>query len=406
MLSEEEALIAGEDDERVFRQTFFVEVIQNAADVFIHTLHTGQIVVHVSLVAPLHELLAGQIGGAVFFIARAVIVIPVFSLICIEIAGRHQLQIAIRHGALDAHVVIAHSLGAAFESVKKRRGFFVNSVLIKAEVPKRWLPLAVRRFVLAHQHERLRFVAALQPVDREIADDIGHVAFVLHRFAVIDHRWIVIGTLPRQDVPIVKAGRVGAEVPFPDDGRRVSGLLHRLGEGGLLAVEAAVAVVVEAVRVRILAGQNGSATRAADGIGNEAAIKAHALPRQAINGRCIQQLPAISVGADRLTGEVVGEEEDNVWRWLAFRLGGEGENESGGEKQESNHGYGSLRNEPNPSRITPNNCSRWLSYFAMGCLASSQPPKPSSRCRMFSNPSSLKTFIDLPLRPPAWQCTR
>ncbi len=229
--------------------------------------------------------------------------------------------------------MIAHGLAATAVAVEKRLRLFIHAVLVESEQPQWRLPLAVRGLVLAHDHEGLRLVAPVEPLEREIADDVARVAFVLHLLAVVDHRRVVVGALARQDVPVVVAHGIAAEVPFSDDGRLVAALLKHRRESGLGAVKAAVAVVVEAVGVRVLAGLDHRAAGAADGVRDEAAVKAHALFGDAVHVRRFEQLAAVAIAADGLAGQVVAENEDNV-----RRLGGAGGDRKGeGGEQGSNH---------------------------------------------------------------------
>jgi hypothetical protein len=137
--------------------------------------------------------------------------------------------------------------------------------------------------------EGLGFVAVLEPFDGEIGDEVGGVALVLDLLAVADHRRVVVDALAREDVPVVEAGGVADQVPFADDGGLVAGLLQQLGEGLLRAVEA-VAVVVEAVQVAVFAGLDDGAAGAADGVGHETALELHALLREPVHVRRLQQL--------------------------------------------------------------------------------------------------------------------
>ncbi len=124
--------------------------------------------------------------------------------------------------------------------------------MVVAQVADRGQPLAVRGLVLAHEQKRLGLVAFLQPVERKLGDDVGGITLVLHALAVVDHGRVVVDPLPRQDVPLVEAGRVGDQVPLANNGRLVTGRTEQLGERRLRTVEAAVGVVVEAIQVRVL----------------------------------------------------------------------------------------------------------------------------------------------------------
>ena len=156
-------------------------------------------------------------------------------------------------------------LAAAGVVVEQRRRLGIVTSLYVAEVPQRRLPLAVRGLVLAHQEERLVLVAlVLQPVERQVGDDVGRVALVLDAPPSVVSSAGCSTAPGRAGLPEVEAGRVVTRCHLPIDRRLVAGGLEQLGERLLRAVEPAVGVVVEAVEVAVLAGQDrrpGSARR-------------------------------------------------------------------------------------------------------------------------------------------------
>src|ERR1700754_5151187 len=105
-------------------------------------------------------------------------------------------------------------------------------------MPKWRCPLAMRRFVLRHQEERLGLIAALEPRDRLVRDDIGHIAAVRDLLAVLDHRRVVIESLPRQDAPVIESDWVADEVPFSDQGCRVTSIFEQFHKRRLRTIEA------------------------------------------------------------------------------------------------------------------------------------------------------------------------
>ena len=204
--------------------------------------------------------------------------------------------------------------------VEQRRRLGIAAIVVVAQVADRGQPLAVRCLVLAHEQERLGFVAFLQPVEGKLGDDVGGITLVFHALAVVDHGGVVVDPLPRQDVPLVEAGRVGDQVPLAENGRLVTGRTEQLGEGRLRTVEAAVGVVVEAIQMGVLTGQNRCAAGTADRVRHDAPVETHPLLGQAIDVRRIDQPARIVVGTDGLIGMVVAEDEDDVRGLLGPRL--------------------------------------------------------------------------------------
>lgn len=68
----------------------------------------------------------------------------------------------------------------------------------------------------------------------------------------------------------------------------------------------------------VFPGEHGGTAGAADGNWNEATNKAETGPGDVVDIWGIEELATVSVSTDRLIGVVVGEGEDNIWR---FRCG-------------------------------------------------------------------------------------
>ena len=166
--------------------------------------------------------------------------------------------------------------------------------------------------MLTHEQKWLARIPLLQPLDREVSDQVGGIAFVLHLLPIVDHRRVVIDPLPGQDVPLIKARRVAAQVPLADDCGLVSRCLQQLREGHLRSIEHAVRVVVKPVEVVVLARQDTGPARTTDGIGNQAAIEPHPLFRDAVDVRGLQQLALFTIGGHRCGRMVIGKEKNDV----------------------------------------------------------------------------------------------
>jgi hypothetical protein len=62
---------------------------------------------------------------------------------------------------------------------------------------------------MRHQEERLVVIALLEPIEGEVADQIGAVAFVLFLSGGSDEGRIVVDALPGKNIPIVETCGVG-----------------------------------------------------------------------------------------------------------------------------------------------------------------------------------------------------
>ena len=336
VFTEVEALVGGIDHDGVLGEALVLEILQHAADVIIDRLHGGQVVVHVALIAPADEILALRIGLTVGLVTRFVIGVPDGGLLGVHLRRADQFDVLGRDGLLQGHVVLRHGLGAIGVVIEQSGRLRVDAVLVETEVLDVRLPLAVRRLVLEHKHEGLRLVALAHPVQREVSDDVGDVTLHLDHALGVLHRRVVVDALSRQDLPEVEAGGVADEVPLAYDGGLIAGLLQQLREGELRAVEDRVRVVEEAVEVRVFAGQDDGAARTADGVGDQGAIEAHAFLGEAVDVRGLVQLTGVTVGADRLVGMVIGEDEHDVG--LLGRCGGQEAADQTKEECQESHG--------------------------------------------------------------------
>ena len=312
MLAQIEALVGRVDDDGILGEALLLEILQHAADVVVHGLHGREVVMHVALIAPADEVLTLRVGFLVGRIARLIISIPHGRLLGVELRRTHELHVLRSDGLLKRHVILANGLRAVREVVEERRRFRVDAILVEAEVLDIGLPLAVRRLVLTHEHERLGLVALGNPIEGKVGDDVGDVTLSLHHALRVLHRRVIIDALSWQHLPEVETDGVADEVPLADDGGLVAGLLKELREGDLRAVEDGIRVVIESVQVRILAGEDNRATRTADGVGHQGAIETHAFIGEAIDVRGLVQLARVAVGADGLIGMVIGEDEHDV----------------------------------------------------------------------------------------------
>ena len=199
----------------------------------------------------------------------------------------------------DPHRGLAGGVGPRRVIVAERGRLGNVALVVQREVLVVRVPRAVRGLVVAHQEERLVLGPVLEEVDRQIGDDVGHVALDLPAARGLEEGRVVIDALARQDRPAVEAGRVAAQVPLADHARMVAGRLQVLGDGRLRAVEA-----VEhrhAVLVAVLAGQDAGPAGRADRVDAEAGVQSHALVGEAVEVRRLVDPAAGGVSAFHLS---------------------------------------------------------------------------------------------------------
>ena len=180
---------------------------------------------------------------------------------------RRELEVAPRQVPEHRLLLFADRIGPRGVVVAQGRRLGDVPVLELLAVLLVGRPLAVRRLVVGHEEERLVLRPVLEQVDGEVGDDVGDVALDAPPAVLVVEGRIVVDALPGQDVPVVEARRVAAQVPLADHGGVVAGLLQHLRHGRLRTVEA-----VEdrhAVQVAVLAGEDRGPARRADRVGRE-----------------------------------------------------------------------------------------------------------------------------------------
>jgi hypothetical protein len=135
---------------------------------------------------------------------------------------------------------------------------------------------------MEQQAEWLILIPVFQPVDAKISDQVCYVTFNPALFSHFNKIRVVVITLAREDIPIVKSGGITFQVPFPDHGCLVTRLLKQFGESHLAAVKN-LRIIPVSVDMRKLPGQHHGPAGSTNGIGNEAVPEEDAFPCYAVN---------------------------------------------------------------------------------------------------------------------------
>ena len=77
----------------------------------------------------------------------------------VEIGGQVDEEVVVKiHVTIDLKFLMSGRWRVVFPAIEQRGGFRNLDIVIKIQVPEGGHPISVRRFVLAHQHERLFIV--------------------------------------------------------------------------------------------------------------------------------------------------------------------------------------------------------------------------------------------------------
>ena len=233
----------------------------------------------------------------------------------------------------------------------------VLALHIVGEIGIQGLELGVRfdrvvRFVRPHrEEERLRGVAFfLQPRDRLADDERRGVALQrADRLAVADEIARVLvrraGVVLRGHPPVVAviAGlrlreivEQAVEMPLAAMAGRVARALEQSRQGDFTRAQVRDTALgeprVDAVAKRRAAREQGRARRTAHGAGGVALREPHALVRERVEVRCLDD--GMAVAGEVAIAEVVGEEEDEVRLRRERKTGNEERREKGKREEE------------------------------------------------------------------------
>ena len=263
---------------------------------------------------------------------RIVEVVVGRTLLCVHPAEDVQIAIGVHGlmiGTIDFAIVVERHVfanlhfcgtgsGTAGIVVIEIVGKFERSILILAQIFDFGQPVAVAGFVMDEKRKRTCLVAiVIQPRDGLVGDDVGEVALLLILSFGIDEARIVVVTLSREDVPVVKTRRGTVQVPLSDDGGLIACGLQQFGHRLLRTVKDAMFVVSKSVFVRMLSGEHASTRGPAQRVGHIGAGKAHPILRHSVEVGSVDI--ARVVGRKHLGGVVVGHDVDDIVALLCCR---------------------------------------------------------------------------------------
>ena len=214
VVAEEEALVAGVDHDRVAAQAGLVEVVEHAADVVVHRLHAGEVVLHVALVLPARQRVAGQARGRVQLEVRPG-----------QVVGRAACSRAGRRCAPCSRPTASPARGSSSSRTARRASAFG----VHGRCGALWCSI---------RKNGLSFGRVVDEVEREVGDDVGRVAGRCTSSRRSRCRARGRRSRPgRERSPSVEADRIAAQVPLADHAGVVAGLLQQPRHGHPAAVE-------------------------------------------------------------------------------------------------------------------------------------------------------------------------
>ena len=270
MFAQEVALVGDVNDNGIFAQSFFIQHLQQAADVIVDRRPATQVVLDHLLI----DLLAGSHLIHTFrrerkFRVTAPPGIRIFGS-CLPTPS-HVLQ-------LLTFKCPARLFGAELHHTF---GFRENNVVVKMFHPFGEVPGFVRRFEMTAHHKRFILITVAYPFHRLVGYDIGRETFdlgsllsliVIHPvFSSLEDR-VHVFPLVVEDIEVVETGRLSFQMPFTDQGRLVTARLHLLGDIIDRRLQS-VLQRVDTVTMAIRPGHDSGTARCGDRVGTETVIQ-------------------------------------------------------------------------------------------------------------------------------------
>ena len=320
MLPQIPTLVRGVDDDGVLGKARFIKGFEQRSHRIIDAGDAAKIVLCIPLVLPPNEIITLESERFKRFVSRLIGGLPGSSI------GFAHLHHPLRHLKLeidwpqvltDGHLLEGRSLRSAGVIIKERcrLGEILAFEVMQVSGPRH--PFTMWSLVLDHEDEGLcRISLILEPVDRQIGDEIGDVAFGLDAFTISDHGGSVIEALPDQSLIVVEPNRLTLEVPLADQRRLIPGLL---GEGRKRWLSSIELLGVRGHSMKMTEGpcENRGTTWRTDGILDEVAIEDQSFPSDAVDVRGgVSISPVLRNG---LPGMVVGHDEQDVWAFIGRR---------------------------------------------------------------------------------------
>ena len=220
--------------------------------------------------------------------------------------------------AMPAISLVLHPHGpcARIDGWRHGRRVGEGRVGVAALVPSGRNEVRVHRLVRQEQHERLVALPALQPLDGVVRQFVGDVALLRHMLA-IDVQPVAagqVGPLALETDPVVeprlRTVALRPHVPLSNEGGLVACPLQIFREEHQAGVDGVV-VVHHPVLVGVKAGEDRGAGRRTQGRGDHGVPEVHALGRQPVQLRRLQERLALHE-AERIVAMVVGQDDDDV----------------------------------------------------------------------------------------------
>ena len=228
-------------------------------------------------------------------------------------AGNHFQVVTLVHITIYIHLL--HLCGIApLVSIEIVIGKREGGVLIQMIMSLGRHPVAVHRFMVHHQEERLVLIfPSVEPLFRVTGNQVRHISQVTGGIFLRNEMRIAIFSLVIKNHPMVEPGRAGNKVPFADDGGFVAICLQYLRQGLLRAVETFRPVLHETVLVTMLTRKDGGTARTGNGVAAVVILENRSFVSDTVDIRSRSDLAdGMPVNAHCLTGMVVAHDENDV----------------------------------------------------------------------------------------------
>ena len=209
MFAQVKSLIGRINYDRIFVQSRFFQVIEQLPHTFIHSRNTSQVIAHVTLIFEAYQFFSGRIFFPELFIDRLINRIPFCLLLWGKtgagLVGHFQIPVE-KHGVGNGHIIFCCGITCVV-IVKQCFGLGESGILVHSQFVRPRLPRSMRSFMPHHYHKwLLRIFFSFQPVNRFVGNNFGGVPFHFVLPLLVNKSWIIIATLPWQNIKIIETG--------------------------------------------------------------------------------------------------------------------------------------------------------------------------------------------------------
>ena len=312
VLSKEKSLVGGIYYYSIVKFTYTFQVFHQPPYTFIHRHSRSKIVTHVLLIFPTYQIAASEFTTTILLYTRRIYFVPfilhflrhtfIHLVQAVGSIAQHfitckKLQIPIiSKGMFYAHILLLRCTTTSFVIIKESGRFRKYRIIEQSQMTRSRHPVAVRRFMMEHQTERLVLINTINIFYGLISYDIGNISFLDNMLSILIEIRVIVITLfllPCKDTPVIKALRLENKMPFTNNACLITGLMKKTDKCRLVRVEPA-RIVSKTIYMAHLSGKDTGTARTGQCVSGITSVHAYSLMCQAVKIWSLNQIAAIT----------------------------------------------------------------------------------------------------------------